>query len=125
MEIGKMKKTIKKHSNPAEQTKALLDEQKVAEFMRKLSHPLLKEMEELRTILKSTVKGVGERIKWNAPSYYYTDDIVTFNPRATQHVHLVFHHPSVEKIKSPLLEGDYKGRRMAYFSNMNEIKAAK
>jgi hypothetical protein len=31
----------------------------------------------------------------------------------------------ISKIKSPLLEGDYEDRRMAYFSDMKDIKAKK
>lgn len=101
------------------------DAEQVIEFMKKLKHPLQAEIEALRIILKSAHKGIGERIKWNAPSYYYKEDMVTFNPRATEHVHLVFHHPAIEKIKSPLLEGDYKGRRMTYFKTMKDIDAGK
>jgi hypothetical protein len=50
---------------------------------------------------------------------------VTFNPRAEDRVHLVFHHPTIVKIKSPLLEGNYKDRRMVYFADMKEIKENK
>jgi hypothetical protein len=48
---------------------------------------------------------------------------VTFNLRETKRVHLVFHNPMIAKVKSKLLEGDYKDRRMAYFTGMQEIKA--
>jgi hypothetical protein len=108
-------------------TKALkkTDAEQVAEFMKKLKHPLQSEIEALRSILKSAHKNIGERIKWNAPSYYYKEDMVTFNPRATEYVHLIFHHPSIEKIKSLLLEGDYKGRRMTYFKSMTDIASGK
>jgi hypothetical protein len=34
-------------------------------------------------------------------------------------VHLIFHHPDIIKINSPLLEGDYKDRRMMYLRNLN------
>ena len=51
--------------------------------------------------------------------------MVTFNHRATQHVHLVFHHPAVVNIQSELLEGNYKDRRMMYLRNMEELKANK
>jgi hypothetical protein len=48
---------------------------------------------------------------------------VTFNLRAPSHVHLVFHHPRIAQVKSGLLEGDYKDRRMAYFSDRNDVRA--
>ena len=36
-----------------------------------------------------------------------------------------FYHPVIIKIRSALLEGDYKNRRMAYFTGMKEVKANK
>lgn len=101
------------------------DADKVNEFMGDLDHPLKAEIEQLREIIKNANEKIRERIKWNAPSYYYKEDLVTFNPRSTKHVHLVFHHPSIIKIKSPLLHGDYKDRRMAYFKNKEEVEANK
>lgn len=103
----------------------LTDEEQVAEWMQKLEHPLKKEMDEVRTIIKASNSNIKERIKWNAPSYYCKEDILTFNHRATQHVHLIFHHPTIVKIKSALLEGDYKDRRMLYLADMKAIKVHK
>lgn len=93
----------------------------VNEFMQQLEHPLKNEMQAVRTIIKNADKKIAERIKWNAPSYYYLQDLATFNPRATMHVHLVFHNAAIVKIKSPLLHGDYKDRRMMYFTDMKEV----
>jgi uncharacterized protein YdhG (YjbR/CyaY superfamily) len=94
--------------------------------MNALKHPLKAEIEAVRTIIRNAGNGISERIKWNAPSYYYKDeDMVTFNPRATEHVHLVFHHPTIEKIKSGLLEGNYDKRKMTYFNDMKAVKAGK
>lgn len=90
--------------------------------MSTLEHPLLPEIESIRNIIRKSDSRLQERIKWSAPSYYYIEDIVTFNPRATEHVHLVFHHPFIESIDSPLLEGNYKGRRMMYFKTLKEVK---
>lgn len=106
-------------------SRKLTDAEKVNEFMGDLDHPLKAEIEQLREIIKNANGKIRERIKWNAPSYYYNEDLVTFNPRATKHVHLVFHHASIIKIKSPLLHGDYKDRRMAYFKNKEEVEANK
>lgn len=97
----------------------------VNEYMHKLEHPLKPEIEALRIIIRNSNPNISERIKWNAPSYYYKEDLVTFNPRATNHVHLVFHHAAIVKIRSKLLEGDYKDRRMVYLRNMEEVAAAK
>lgn len=100
----------------------MTDAEKVSEFMRLLEHPLKPEIEAVRAIIKSTDARISERIKWNAPSYYFKDDMVTFHVRPEKHVHLVFHHPAIVTIESWLLEGDYKDRRMAYFTDMTDIE---
>ncbi|PLK45671.1 hypothetical protein C0V77_05980 [Emticicia sp. TH156] len=101
------------------------DPEKVIEFMTQLRHPLKKEIEAVRDIIKNTDTRISERIKWAAPSYYYKEDLVTFNHRAQDCVHLIFHHPNIEKINSPILEGNFVSRRMTYLRNMDEIMAQK
>jgi len=94
-------------------------------FLKYLSHPLHAEIEAVRQIIKKANKKIAERVKWNAPSFFYVDDLATIHVKAQQHVLLIFHHPAIVKIKSRFLEGDYKDRRMMYFINMKEIKARK
>jgi hypothetical protein len=114
----KNNKPVAKKDKPGK----LTDADKVQEYMNGLKHPLKAEMEAVRLIIKNADKKISERIKWNAPSYYYKEDMVTFNGWATKNVHLVFHHPAIVKIKSDLLEGDYKDRRMMYFTDMADVK---
>lgn len=114
--------TAKKETTGKTKAVKKTDAEKVAEFMEALEHPLKREIEAVRGIIKTADSRIGERIKWNAPSYYYREDLVTFQLRATEHVHLVFHHPSIETIASSLLQGEYKGRRMTYFKNMEEVR---
>ncbi len=95
-------------------------------FMENLDHPCKAEVELLRKIIKGIDQEIAEQIKWNAPSYRYRGEyLVTFNLRETKRIHLVFHNPMISKIKSPLLEGEYADRRMAYFADMKDIKARK
>lgn len=101
------------------------DKEQVSDYMAKLKHPLKNEIEEVRKIIKGSDKRISERIKWNAPSYYYIEDMVTFNHRNQKAVHLVFHHPEIVNIKSILLQGDYKDRRMTYFKDMKEVRSNK
>ncbi len=110
------KTSPKKQAIPVNQSEA------VDAFLAKLDHPLTQEIEAVRAIIKSTHKDMGERVKWNAPSFFYKEDLATFHVRPKDHVHLIFHHIAVTRIKSPLLEGDYKDRRMTYFHSMKEIK---
>lgn len=107
-------------------TAKLSEAEQVAQFLETLDDPLKAEIEAIRAIIKNADFNIKERIKWNALSYYYIEDIVTFGPRRkTDKVMLVFHHPSIVKIKSDLLEGNYKDRRLMNFSNMAEIESAK
>ncbi|PBQ33314.1 hypothetical protein CNR22_16535 [Sphingobacteriaceae bacterium] len=103
----------------------LSDAEQVAHWMQTSTYPLKEEIEILREVIKKADKKISERIKWNAPSYYYKEDIVTFGPDRKGRILLVFHHPFVVKIKSDLLEGDYKDRRLVYFNDAKEVKAAK
>jgi hypothetical protein len=97
----------------------------VDEYMAKLDHPFKAEVQAVREIILGVHPGIWEQVKWNAPSFSYKDYIATFNLRAEQHVHLIFHNPAIASIKSDLLEGDYVGRRMAYFFDMDDVKAKK
>ena len=96
----------------------------VNDFLQELDHPLKAEIEAVRAIIKANPK-IAERVKWNAPSFFYVEDLATIHVKARQHVHLIFHHPAIVKIKSKFLEGDYKDRRMMYFENMKEVKGRK
>ncbi len=106
------------------------DEEQVAAFMKGLKQ-MKAETEAVRSVIKSADKGLSERIKWSAPSYYSTTangkqhDIVTFGPYKNGKILLVFHHAAIEKIKSPLLEGNFKGRRLLYLDTMAAVKKNK
>lgn len=110
------------------------DEDLVNAWMKKLSPAAKKEIESVRTIIKTASSKLNERIKWNAPSYYSSPapksnvagaDILTFGPYKKDKILLVFHHPSVVKVKSALLEGDYKDRRLVYFKDSAEAEKNK
>lgn len=111
---------LKKKGSPVSRTDA------VDKFMLELSHPLKSEIEALRSIIKGVDKNINEEIKWKAPSFNYKGEyLVTFNLRDTKRIHLVFHNPLISKVKSNLLEGDYKDRRMTYFVDIKDIKENK
>lgn len=98
----------------------------VNEFMDKLDHPFKAEVQMLREIIKNVNKDITEQIKWKAPTFSYEGEyLVTFNLWEKGRIHLVFHNPMISKVKSSLLEGDYDHRRMAYFSDQEDILAKK
>jgi hypothetical protein len=101
------------------------DAEKTEAYMLALEHPLKDEINAVRDLIKNASTKIAERIKWNAPSYYYKEDLVTFNHRNQSKVHLVFHHVAIVQDKSPLLEGAYKDRRMLYFDSMEDIQSKK
>lgn len=103
----------------------LTDAEQVAEFMTRLEHPLKAEIEAVRAIVKSASPKITERIKWNAPSYYTSADLLTFNPRTTQNVQIVFHHMAITQIQSGLLEGNYKDRRLVHLNDMADVEVKK
>ncbi|MBN8582042.1 MAG: DUF1801 domain-containing protein [Anaerolineae bacterium] len=109
---------LKKKGSPVSRT------DKVDEFLENLSHPFKAEIEALRSIIKGVNKDINEEIKWKAPSFNFKGEyLVTFNLWEEKRIHLVFHNPQISKVKSKLLEGDYKDRRMAYFADMKDVKA--
>ena len=98
------------------------DAEQVAAYMTGLDHPLKAGIEAVQSVIKGADSRLNERIKWNAPSYYYKADLLTFHIRPVDRIHLVFHHAAVVRIQSDLLEGDYKDRRMVYFRDMADLE---
>ena len=118
------KKTVKavvKKAKPAKNS----DDEQVSEWLNKLTPEVNKEIEAVRKIIKTSSSKLSERIKWNAPSYYYKEDILTFGPYKAHKLLLVFHHPTVVKIKSELLQGNYKDRRLVYFKDKADAEKNK
>lgn len=116
--------------------KAKLSEQEqVSEHIKKLEPAIGQVVEALRQIILSTDPEIGERIKWNNPSFYYTGEMVEFDPKEYKRdlivmnlhkgrIMLVF--PSGAKVndQSGLLEGDYKdGRRVTVFKDLEDVLA--
>src|SRR3954465_12516190 len=105
----------------------LTDKEQVTEHIKQLEPKLAAVIETLRQIILNTDKEIGERIKWNNPSFYYTGEMKTFDPKEYKRDIIVFNLfknrimlvlPSGAKVNdsSGLLEGDYKdGRRIAVF----------
>lgn len=101
------------------------DEEQVKAWLDKLNPEVKKLTDSVRKIIKTAAPKLNERIKWNAPSYYYKEDVVTFGPYRNGMILLIFHHPLIVKIKSPLLEGNYKDRRIVYLKDAAAVTAAK
>ncbi len=118
----KTKSTAVKKTAPKKTAGKSSDEDLVNEWLNKQPENIREDVNAVRKIIRSASSKLNERIKWNAPSYYYKEDIVTFGPYRNNSVLLVFHHPLIVKIKSDLLEGNYKDRRLLYLRSKQEIK---
>lgn len=95
------------------------------EFMKACQHPFKQEIETLRNIIKQANKKISERVKWNAPSYFYIKDMAAFNLHQQKFVQLIFIFPYGLIPENDLLKGNWKDRREARFYDMNDIKAKK
>ncbi|MEP7255913.1 MAG: DUF1801 domain-containing protein [Ferruginibacter sp.] len=113
----------------------LSDTEQVTAHIKKLEPALGKIIETLRKIILNTDKEIGERIKWNNPSFYYTGEMKEFDPKEYKRELIVMNLnkgrimlvlPGGAKVKDKLglLEGDYKdGRRLIIFKDMKDVKA--
>ena len=106
---------VKKKVTPANK-----DADAVKAWLAKQEPSVRKEIDAVRKLIKKASPALNERIKWNAPSYYSLVDLFTFGPYKNKRILLVFHHPAIVKIKSPLLEGTFKDRRLVYFNSSKE-----
>ena len=113
----------------------LSDAEQVAAHIKNLDPAVAKIVLALRKIILASDAEIGERIKWNNPSFYYTGEMKPFDPKEYKREIAVFNlfknrimlvFPSGAKVidKSGLLEGDYKdGRRLAVFTDLKDVKA--
>jgi hypothetical protein len=112
----------------------LTDQQQVTAHIQKLDPAIRDVVETLRQLILNTDTEIGEYIKWNNPSFYYTGDMAPFDPKEYKRdiivmnlhknrIMLVF--PSGAKVNDTagLLEGDYKdGRRLVTFKDTDDVK---
>ncbi|MBC7850719.1 MAG: DUF1801 domain-containing protein [Chitinophagaceae bacterium] len=115
----------------------LNDKEQIDEHISKLSPELAETVETIRNIILKTDKQIGERIKWNNPSFYFTGPMKPFDPKEYKSDIAVFNlHkgrimlvlPSGAKVKNgaTILEGDYKdGRRTITFKDGADVKLKK
>ena len=118
-------------------TEETSDQQQVTEHISKLPADAGKVVQYLRELILATDPTIGERIKWNNPSFYYTGEMKPFDPKEYKReiavfnlfkgrIMLVFPSGASVKDSNGLLEGDYKdGRRMVTFKDLAAVEAGK
>jgi hypothetical protein len=113
----------------------LSDQEQVTLHIQKLEPGLAKIVEVIRNTILSADQEIGERIKWNNPSFYFTGEMKPFDPKEYKREMVVMNlfkgrimlvSPSGAKLDDTLgsLEGDYKdGRRIVIFKDMEDVKS--
>jgi hypothetical protein len=126
--------TLKRMTAKKAATPKLSDQEEVTAHIAKLEPELGTIVETIRQIVLGAHKEVGEQIKWNNPSFYYTGEMKPFDPKeykrdiAVLNLHkgrIMIVLPSGAKVNnsSGLLEGDYKdGRRLITFKDLADVK---
>ena len=117
--------------------KKISDKEEVSAHIKRLDVSIGKTVELIRKIILESDKEVGERIKWNNPSFYYMGEMKEFDSKeykreiCVMNLHknrLMVVFPGGAKLddKLGLLEGDYKdGRRLLIFKDENDVKKKK
>ena len=105
-------------------------------YMSNLVHPLAGVLEALRQTILQADPAVGEEIKWNAPTFFYTGEMQPSNPKEYKRylvvsnlfkkdcIRLVFWGAGNVEDPSGLFAETYEdGRRLALFYSLEDVKA--
>ena len=126
----------KKDTATADLTSKPSEPDAVDAWMAALKHPHHDVLDALRILILSVDKQIGEQIKWNAPTFFYTGPLRPSDPKEFKRIiivsnvfkkdciRLVFWQGARCNDTSGLLEGDYAdGRRLATFTSVADVNA--
>lgn len=124
--------TAPKNLSAAGTKEKLNDEQQINQHIQQLEPAVAEVVNHIRKVILAVDPEIGERIKWNNPSFYYTGAIKDFDPKEYKREIAVFNlfkgrimlvFPSGAKLNdtSGFLEGNYAdGRRTAVFKDLQD-----
>lgn len=101
-------------------------------YMEQLVHPHKAAIQELRAFLLSLDPRIKEQVKWNAPSFYLTDNFATLRIHPAPVLQLVLHagskkhaQPKSFRVADPhgLLTWPAKDRCVVTFAEPNDVGA--
>lgn len=113
----------------------LSDKEQVDVHIAKLNPEIRDTIQYIRKAILAIDPQIGERIKWNNPSMYYTGEMKPFDPKEYKREIVVFNlfkgrimlvFPSGAKVNdtSGLLEGKFTdGRKTVVFNDLDDVKA--
>jgi hypothetical protein len=97
----------------------------VSAWFKDLDHPLKKSMLEVRKIIMATDRRLTETIKWKSPTFVFEGNMASIDPKAKQHVQLMFHQGAALPGKHPKLEGGGGTVRYLRFEDADAVQAKK
>lgn len=115
-------------------TKDIHDPESVTAHIQKLERGFASMVAAVRQLILNTDDIIGEQIKWNSPSFFYTGPMKSFDPKTYKRdivvmnlrkgeILLVFPTGVTITDTTGLLEGNYTdGRRMAKFKTMDDVE---
>jgi hypothetical protein len=69
----------------------------VEQFLKALVHPFKPDIQELRELILSIGPGIGESVKWNAPSFYTGEHFATMRLNGKPPLQLILHMGTKKK----------------------------
>lgn len=94
-------------------------------LLAQLRHPLTAELQAVRRIILGANRKFAERVKGNAPSFYYGADMAAFSLQDPRELRLIMVFPCglVDDDGSGMLEGAWPDRRDIRFCGMADVEA--
>lgn len=115
----------------------LSNTEQVTAHIQKLDAAIIPAIEALRQIILSADPEIGEQVKWNSPSFYYTGEMKPFDPKEYKrdivvmnlhrgHILLVFPTGARVQDTTKLMEGNYTdGRKLIRLKDLEDVKTKK
>ena len=97
----------------------------VVEWFANFDHPLKEAMMRVREIIMEADPRMEESIKWQAPTFAYQGNLMSFQPRSKKFVSAMWHRGSEIPGNHPILEGDAALARVSRFANLDEVEVKK
>jgi hypothetical protein len=93
----------------------------VEEWFASTDHPLVDVMRDVRRAILAVDERITESIKWKSPTFSYSGNIASIDPKAKRHVSLLFHQGATIPGRHPDLEGRGSTARYMRFADRAEV----
>jgi hypothetical protein len=97
----------------------------VEEWLAAYDNPQKETVLAVRSIVLAADARIGERIKWQTPTFTYEGNLASFNPKSRKHTNLMFHTGARIPGRFPNLLGGGDTARYMQFENLARVEALK